>query len=206
MEDCNGVATPVEPGRKFMKLSEDETPVNVQMYQQIIGSLTYAATSTGPDIAAAVNMQSKFMTKPSKEHMEEVKRILRYMRGTVDYGLVYSASDSKCILSGYSDSDWAGDVDTRHSTSGYVFQVYGNTISWISKKQKTVARSTTEVEYVALSYATQEAIWLRRLLQELNEIQDDASIIYEDNRGAIELRKNPKFHDHTKHIDVAYHL
>ena len=140
MEDFKAVATPVEPGRKFIKLSEDETPVNVQMYQQIIGSLTYAAISTRPDIAAAVNMLSKFMTKPGKEHMEGVKRILRYMKGTVDYGLVYCALDNKCILSGYSDSDWAGDVDNRHSTFGYVFQVYGNTISWSSKKQKTVAR------------------------------------------------------------------
>ena len=164
MEDCKAVAMPVEPGRKFIKLSEDETPVNVQMYQQIIGSLTYAATTTRADIAAAVNMLSKFMTKPGKGHMERVKRILRYMKGTVDYGIIYSASDNKCILSGYSDSDWAGDVDTRYSTSGYIFQVYGNTFSWISKKQKTVARSTTEAEYVALSHATQEAIWLRRLL------------------------------------------
>ena len=206
MENCKPVTTPAEPGRKFMKLAEDEIPVDVQLYQQIIGSLTYAATATRPDIAAAVNMLSKFMTRPGKDHMEGAKRILRYIKGTIDYGLSYNASDSDCILIGYSDSDWAGDVETRHSTSGYVFKVYGNTVSWRSKKQNTVAKSTTEAEYVALSHATQEAIWLRRLLKDIREILDNASTIFEDNCGAIELSKNPRFHERTKHIDVSYHF
>ena len=138
--------------------------------------------------------------------MEGAKRILRYIKGTIDYDLSYNASDSDHILIGYSDSDWAGDMETRHSTSGYVFKVYGNTVSWSSKKQNTVAKSTTEAEYVALSHATQEAIWLRRLLTDIREILDNASTIFEDYCGAIELSKNPRFHERTKHIDVSYHF
>ena len=109
MENCKPVSTPAEPGRKFMKLAEDEAPVNVQMYQQIIGSLTYVATATCPDIAAAVNMLSKFMTRPGKEHMEGVKRILQYIKGIIDYGLIYNVSDSDYVLISYSDS--TGDIE-----------------------------------------------------------------------------------------------
>jgi len=112
MENCKPVATPAEPGRKFMKLAEDEAPVDVQMYQQIIGSLTYVATATHPGIADAVNILSKFMTRPGKEHMEGVKRILQYIKGTIDYGLIYNVSDSDYVLIGYSDSDWTGDIET----------------------------------------------------------------------------------------------
>ena len=111
IKNCKPVATPAEPGRKFMKLAEDEAPVNVQMYQQIIGSLTYVATATCPDIAAAVNMLSKFMTRPGKEHMEGVKRILQYIKGTIDYGLIYNVSDSDYVLISYSDSDSTGDIE-----------------------------------------------------------------------------------------------
>eukprot|EP00794_Sanderia_malayensis_P011573 gene11570-biopygen9244 len=158
IEDCKPVSTPLEPGRKFGQLSEAETPFEVKEYQQIIGSLTYVATATRPDIAAAVNTLSKFMAKPGKEHMVGVKRILRYIKGTLNYGLCYNAQDKSCILAGYSDVDWAGDIATRHSTSGYIFQITNNTISWCSKKQNTVSKSTTEAEYVALSFAAQEAI------------------------------------------------
>ncbi len=187
-------------------MSETESTVDVKLYQQIIGSLTYAATATLPDIAAAVNTLSKYMAKPGKEHMEGAKRILRYVKGTINFGLCYNAQDKSCSLAGYSDADWAGDTDTCHSTSGYVFQIYNNTISRCSKKQNTVAKSTTEAEYVALSFATQEAIWLRHLLENIGMKEDGPSTIFEDNNGAIELSKNPKFHDRTKHIDVAHHF
>ena len=206
MEDSKPVSTPLEPGKKFKKLSEAETSVEVKLYQQMIGSLTYVATATRPDIAAAVNILSKYMARPGKEHMEGVKRILRYVKGTINYGLCYNAKDDSCILAGYADADWAGDNDTRHSTSGYIFQLYNNTVSWCSKKQNTVAKSTTEAEYVALSFATQEVIWLRRLLENIGMKAEGPSTIFEDNNGAIELSKNPKFHNRTKHIDVAHHF
>lgn len=205
MQDCKSVATPAEPGKKFEKLSESESPSDTRLYQEIIGSLTYLATATRPDISAAVSVLSKYMSRPGVQHMQGAKRILRYLKGTVDYGLVYTGDD-KDVLSGYSDADWAGDVDTRRSTSGFVFQVHNNTVSWCSKRQNTVAKSSTEAEYVALSLATQEAIWMRRFLKNIGVEQKSSSIIFEDNRGAIELSKNPKFHNRTKHIDVSYHF
>ena len=136
-----------------------------------------------------------------------MKRVLRYIRGTLDNGLIYSAGDTSTVLTGYSDADWAGDLSTRRSTTGYVFQIQGSTVSWCSKRQACVARSTSEEEYVALSTASQEAVWLRRLLQNVLKKQDNPSVVYEDNQGTIELiTKNPRFHNRTKHIDVSYHF
>ena len=109
-------------------------------------------------------------------------------------------------LNGYSDADWAGDVDTRRSTSGYVFQFGNGTISWSSRKPPTVAKSSTEAEYVVLSSATQEAIWLRRLMKDFGKQTDAPTTIYEDNQGAIELAKNAKYHSRTKHIDICHHF
>ena len=167
MENCKPVSTPMEPGKKFYELSGDEDPVNVQEYQKIIGCLTYATTAIRPDLASAVGILSKYMSRPGKEHWQGVKRILRYVQGTVDYGLIFRAKDNSCSLTGYSDADWAGDLDTRRSTSGYVFQIEGSTVSWRSKKQTCVSKSTTEAEYVALSLAAQETVWLRRLLSDI---------------------------------------
>ena len=146
------------------------------------------------------------MTKPSKEHWQGAKRVLRYIKGTVNYGLVFEGKSARCSLIGYSDADWANDLDTRRSTSGYVFQINGSTVSWCSKRQSCVTRSSTEAEYVALSHATQEIIWLRRLFKDIGEKQEQPSIMNEDNQGAIELSRNPRFHKRTKHIDVAYHF
>ena len=146
------------------------------------------------------------MSNPGIEHWKGVKRVLRYIRGTLDNGLIYSANDTSTVLTGYSDADWAGDLSTRRSTTGYVFQIQGSTVSWCRKRQACVARSTTEEEYVALSTASQEAVWLRRLLQNVLKKQDNPTVVYEDNQGTIELTKNPKFHNRTKHIDVSYHF
>ena len=206
MHNCKPVSTPLEQGRKFEPLSEDEEPVDVQAYQMAIGCLTYATSISRPDIAAAVNVLSKFMPKPGKEHWQGIKRVLRYIQGTLNYGLMFTADGTDPTLIGYSDADWGGDASTRRSTTGYVFQIQNNTISWCSKRQASVARSTTEAEYMALSLACQEGIWLRRLLSDVQLRQRDASTIFEDNKGAIELAKNPKFHNRTKHIDISYHF
>ena len=178
---------------------------DVNTYQKAIGSLTYAAICTRPDISAAVGALSQYMASPTETHWTGVKRILRYLRGTTNYGLMYDGNGSN-DLQGFSDADWAGDMDTRRSTSGYVFQLGNSTVSWCSRKQATVAKSSTEAEYVALSTATQEGIWLRRLLSGLKVDTRNATVIYEDNQGAIDLSKNPKHHDRTKHIDVCHHF
>ena len=110
------------------------------------------------------------------------------------------------MLNGYSDADWGGDSETQRSTSGYVFQIEGNTVSWSSKRQSSVSRSTTEAEYIALSNACQEGVWLRRLLSDIKLKQVDPTTMYEDNQGAIQLSRNPKFHNRTKHIDISFHF
>ena len=205
MEDCRPVGTPVEPGKKFVKLiDEDEAFDDIQLYQAAVGSLNYAAIATRPDLSVAVGMLSKFMSNPSKDHWCGIKRVLRYIRGTLDLGLQFTYSD-EFRLCGFSDADWAGCLDTRKSTSGHVFRLGNATIGWRSKKQSIVALSSTESEYVALCAAAQETVWLRNLLKGVGHKQTDATVIYEDNQGAIALAKNPKNHPRTKHIDVKYH-
>lgn len=145
------------------------------------------------------------MSDPSQRHWSGIKRILRYLKGTLGYGLKYT-SDGGESLTGFADADWAGDLDTRCSTSGYLFQIGNAPVSWSSKRQKTVARSSAEAEYVSLSMAAQEAVWLRCLLSDLGQCVPAPTIIYEDNNGAIELSKNAKNHNRTKHIDIAFHF
>ena len=204
MENCNPISTPMECGMNYHKIKDSENRCNTTVYQQAIGSLTYAAITTRPDIVASVNCLSQFMSAPSSEHWSGIKRIFRYLKGTIDFGLLFRSNCN--VLVGYSDSDWAGNFDTRRSTSGYAFYVGESLVSWSSRKQCTVAKSTTEAEYVALSSASQEAIWLRRLLNDLHYHNNSATIIYEDNQGAIELSKNSKHHNRTKHIDIAFHF
>ena len=205
MENCKAVSTPLEFGKKYEALSKEEKSVDVKKYQMAIGCLNYATLISRPDLAVAVGVLSKFMANPGLEHWKGVKRIFRYIQGTLNYGLLYTSDGSDPVLRGYSDADWGGDLTTRRSTTGYVFQIEKNTVSWCSKRQGCVSKSTTEAEYVALSTACQEGIWLRRLLDEISIKQHDPTVIYEDNQGAIQLSKNPKFHSRTKHIDVSYH-
>ena len=139
------------------------------------------------------------------EHWMAVKRIFRYIKGTLKRGLCYTTGDN-FELHGYSDADWAGDLESRKSTSGYIFRLGNCTISWRSKKQPIVALSSTEAEYVALCSASQEAIWLRNLVKNIGFPCKGPTTIHEDNQGAIALSKNPKDHPRTKHIAVKYHF
>ena len=134
-----------------------------------------------------------------------MKRVLRYIKGTINLGLLYTKNESKqCI--GFSDSDWGGDPDDHKSTSGYLFEIGGTAVSWRSKKQNCVALSTAEAEYMALAATAQEAIWLRRLTSEIDESPVESTTIYEDNQSAICIAKNPpQFHGRTKHIGIKYH-
>ena len=203
-ENSRPVATPMDPCKKFDKLADDEDPVEINEYQAVIGCLTYASICTHPYITTAVSYLSQFMSRPGTEHWEGVKRVLRYIRGTLDLGLKFKSVKNLCLF-GYSDADWAGDVSSRKSRSGDVFMLGGAIVSWMSKKQPVVALSSTESEYIALSYAAQETIWLRRLVESLT-VKQDAASVFEDNQGAIALCKNPKDHGRTKHIDIRYHF
>ena len=138
-------------------------------------------------------------------HFKAAKRILRYLKGTIDYGLLYSFSNEFKLV-GYSDSDWAGDLDDRKSTTGFVFYLGNVAFTWSSKKQPIVTLSTCEAEYVAATSCVCHAIWLRRLLKELLMPQEEATEIYVDNKSALALVKNPVFHDRSKHIDTRFHF
>ena len=173
-------------------------------YQMAVGSLLYAAQATRPDIAYAVGALSKFNTNPGKEHWSALKRVLRYLRGTTHYSIVYQKS-TILNIHGYADADFADDMDDGRSVSGYIFKLADAAISWSSKKQQTVARSTTEAEYMALAHATQEALWLRTVKEEL-QLGSDPISIFCDNKSAIDLTKNSMYHARTKHIDIQHHF
>ena len=137
-----------------------------------------------------------------------MKQIFRYLRGTSDYGLCYQGRpglDRVLDIRGFVDADWAGDLDQRRSTSGYVFNLFGGAVSWMSKKQSVVALSTTEAEYMAATHASKEADWVQKLCSSMGLVQRTIRINY-DNQNAIFLAKNPAYHSKTKHIDVQYHF
>ena len=148
---------------------------------------------------------SKYCGDPSEAHLTAAKRILRYLKGLQDLGLVYQESDDKCLC-GYADANWAGDLDDRKSTTGNVFMLASSAVSWLSKRQPTVALSTTEAEYISLSSATTETMWLRQLMYDLGANQDAPTVISEDNIGAIKLSANPIGHARAKHIDLRHHF
>ncbi|CAI5746908.1 unnamed protein product [Peronospora destructor] len=157
-------------------------------------------------LVAAVGVLSQFASDPCPTHWQALKRVFRYIQGTTTHGIKFQAAKEEG-LQGYSDADWAGDVETRRSTSSYAFMMTGGCISWRSKKQRTVALSSTEAEYMALTEAVQEAVWLKAFLCELGETKSDEVVkIYEDNQGSIALAKNPECHKRTKHIDIRYHF
>lgn len=203
MADSKPVLTPQDPKNTLEQNADDTEHVDATEYRSAVGALIYAATGTRPDIANAVGNVSKFMEKPQKAHWDAVKRILRYLNGTRDVGLFYTKGNQELV--GYSDSNYAGDLETRKSTTGYVFQMGTNTITWNSKRQQTVALSTCEAEYMALSHTVCEGIWTRKLLKELGFPQPTTTI-HEDNQGCIALVKNPVQHHRTKHIDVKHHF
>ena len=171
-------------------------------YSSVVGNLMYVMVCTRPDIAHTVGVVSRFLENLGKEHWKAVKWILRYLRGSSDECLCFGASNP--ILKGYTDSDMAGDLDNRKSTTGYLFTFSGGAISWQSKLQKCVALSTTEAEYIATTEAGKEIIWLKQFLQELG-LNRMEYIVYCDSQSAIDLSKNSMYHARTKHIDVRYH-
>eukprot|EP00253_Pinus_taeda_P005509 PITA_05509 len=178
--------------------------VDATLYRQLVGSLIYL-TTTRPDLAYSVSVLSQFMSRPLDSHWNAANCVLMYLSGTCNYGLLYT-DISDVTLAGYSDSDWVGNLDDRRSITGYAFSIGSGVISWSSKKQSTVALSSCEAEYQALSAATCEAIWLRRLLSDADESQKEATSIKTDNQSTIKLAYNPIFHKNTKHIDTQFHF
>jgi hypothetical protein len=163
------------------------------------------ATITRPDIAFAVNKVSQFMHAPTDIHWATVKRILRYLKGTSDHGITLNPAKNFQLFA-YCDADWAGCPDDRRSTTGYCIYLGSNLLSWSSKKQPTVARSSTEAEYRSLAVTSAELIWLHYLMAELQLSCTAPPILYCDNVGATYLASNPMFHARTKHVEIDFHF
>jgi hypothetical protein len=205
MLGCNGAALPMETRLKMGKQS-NTPPVDATEYRRIIGGLRYLV-HTRPDLSFAVGFLSRFMEEPHQEHLVAVKRVLRYVAGTRSYGVHYKeGGDDGMKLNGYSDADLAGDLDERKSTSGVIFFLGNNPVTWQSAKQKVVALSSCEAEYIAVATATCQGVWLHRLLQDFVGHEAEAPRLMVDNMSAIALSKNPVYHDRSKHIDTRYHF
>lgn len=202
MVSCNSVLVPMVPGTKVCRAENDEL-ADETVYKQLIGSLIYI-TATRPDIMYAVSLLSRYMSKPSQAHMMAAKRVLRYLQGTADFGIKYKKGND-CKITGFTDSDYAGDLEERKSTSGYVFLLSEGAIAWSSKKQPIVALSTTEAEFVAACSAACQAVWLKKLVDELRLYTADSTELFCDNSSAIKLAHNPILHGRSKHIQVRFH-
>jgi histone deacetylase 1/2 len=198
MVDAKSCDTPCLPYHRLLK--EDGAPYpNLTVYHSIVGALQYL-TFTRPDIAFSVHQVYQFMQNPMVSHFTAVKRILRYLKGTLHVGISYTKGDLQ--LKAFSDADWAGDPNDRRSTTGLVIFLGDNPISWSSKKQQTVSRSSTEAEYRALSFTTAEVDWLKQLLAFLHVSLPHIPVLFCDNLSAIALSFNSVQHQRTKHIEV----
>ncbi|GMI66431.1 cysteine-rich RLK (RECEPTOR-like protein kinase) 8 [Hibiscus trionum] len=203
MGESKDMATPMETN---VKLKKDRGKIlqDARNFRQLVGSLVYL-TITRPEISYSVSVISQFMQNPKSHYLDAAKRILRYIKGFLEYGLMYKKNDS-FLLSGYTDADWVGDATDRRSTSGYCFDFGSAVVSWCSKKQPTVALSSTEAEYIAATMAAQECIWLKYLMGDMFGNINYAVQIKCDNESAIKLASNPVFHGRTKHIEFRHHF
>jgi hypothetical protein len=225
LTDCNPASTPT--GSYALSNADCPQPVEEEnghktadrvdrkRYQQMVGSLNYAAISTRPDIAYAVSVLARFLQNPGAAHMTACKRVLRYLKGTPDLGLTLGGAEpiqGAIRITTYSDSDWGANRDDRRSTTGYIVMLASSVISWASKRQASVALSSCEAEYYAISAAVAETQWIRQFLQEL--LQHDTqlgqlpvtTVGLVDNQSAIAVSKNDVHHNRTKHIDIRHHF
>ena len=210
MKSCNPCAAPIQKGEK---LSNTQCPQNdkerSQMekvpYASAVGSLMYAQVCTRPDIAFAISVLGRYLSKPGVGHWQAAKRVMRYLQGTRDYLLTFKRSDHLEVI-GYSDSDYGGCPDDYKSTSGYVFMLAGGAISWKSVKQTLTATSTMEAEYVACFEATRQAIWLRNFISEFGVVESISRplTIYYDNSAVVSFSQNNKNSKRLKHFDTKY--
>lgn len=203
MLQARPVSSPMSPTPK-LSLNSGTPLESATEYRTVLGSLQYLAF-TRPDIAYAVNKLSQFMHMPTDLHWQAVKRVLRYLAGTPAHG-IYIRADTPLTLHAYSDSDWAGDVDDFTSTNAYILYLGANPISWTSKKQRGVARSSTEAEYRSVANTASEIRWVCSLLTELGISLSSVPVIFCDNIGATYLSANPVFHSRMKHIALDYHF
>ncbi|CAL0313968.1 unnamed protein product [Lupinus luteus] len=206
MSDCNASPTPVEVGNALCRGKSEDKAVDTTHYRQLIGSLRYIC-NTRPDIAYGVGLVSRYMEDPRQNHLVAAKRVLRYLRGSLDFGLWFPACQggNPRILHGNTDADWGGDKDDRKSTTGYLFKLSNASISWSSQKQKVVALSSCEAEYIAACLGGCQGLWLKSLIIELGVYCSESMVLFVDNKSAISLAKNPILHGRSKHIETRFH-
>jgi hypothetical protein len=200
---CKPIDTPIEQNHRLGE-DIDDTPVDNERYQKLVGKLIYLS-HTRPDIAFTVSVVSQFMHAPCEKHMEAVYRILRYLKSAPGKGLMLY-KNGHLEVEGYTDADWAGSITDRRSTSGYCTFVGGNLVTWRSKKQSVVARSSAEAEFRAMAHGICEMLWLKAMLKELGVHSKDPMKLYCDNKAAISIAHNPVQHDRTKHVEVDRHF
>lgn len=205
MENCKSALTPLVPNKVFNQVTTGSQKMENVPYRELTGTLTYLSNATRPDIAYAASTLSQFNASPTTYHWKAAKQVLRYLKSTIDFGITYSRNDKELEM--YVDSNWAGDESDRRSRYGYVAMLANGPISWESKKQMSVAVSTMEAEYMGLSEAAKEVVYLKRLLLHMNlrELASDKINIYCDNQSAVQLSKNNVFHRRSKHIDIRFH-
>lgn len=193
----------MDPGAKLVA-GKGEGFDNPERYRRLVGKLNYL-TITRPDIAFPVSVVSQFMSEPTQTHWEAAIRIVKYLKGAPGKGVLY-ADYGHTSVEAFSDADWAGSPSDRRSTTGFCVFVGGNLVSWKSKKQSVVARSSAESEYRAMAHVTSEIVWVHNILREVGvEVQLPVSL-WCDNRAAIHITNNPVFHERTKHIEVDCHF
>lgn len=230
MQNSKPISTPMEIKHGLSQQQCPSTQLERESMRSIpylsaVGGIMYAMTSTRPDLAFAASVLSRFGSNPGPQHWRAAKRVLQYLNHTSDYSITYhgrpasnsSSSTRQTIqasITGYCDSDWASNTDTRKSVAGYVFVLAGGAVSWSSKSQSTIALSTVEAEYMSYSMASRETMWWRQFLNQLyyrtppNQLTSTSlapTVIYADNQGAIALAHNPEFHQRTKHISITWH-
>lgn len=203
MLDAKLVRTPMASSPK-LNLMTGRPLKNPTEYWQLVGSLQYLAF-TRLDILFAVNRLSQFMHQPTEDHWDAAKRILRYLTSTATHGIFFAANN-KLTLHAFSDADWAGDTDNYAPTNAYIIYMSSHPISWKSKKQKSVSRSSTEAEYRAIANAASKMRWICNILTELGITLPETQVVYYDNVGATFLCTNPVFHSRMKHVAIDYHF
>ncbi|XP_024031819.1 uncharacterized protein LOC112094619 [Morus notabilis] len=200
MSACQPADTPMEEGLKLC-IETSQVPVDRRRYQRLVGRLMYLA-HTRPNLAYALSIVSQFMHNPGEKHMNAVMRILRYLKFAPGKGILFSKNTNKPNIEVYTDADWARAVDDRRSTSGYFTFVGGNLVTWRSKKQNVVTRSSAEAEYRGMALRICEAMWLKFLLQDLGYSLKQPIQLYCDNKVACDIAHYPVQHDCTKHVEV----
>ena len=207
MQDCKPRTTPCEQKLDDYESPAENSAADVTRYREMVGSLIYAMMCSRPDLAYIVTKLSQSLANPSQGDWITVKHVLRYIKGSLNKKLTYSKTTNGLKIVGFSDSDWASSTD-RRSTTGYYFSLNqsGPPISWKSKKQHTIALSSCEAEYMALTAATQEAIFLKMVTKDFGLVNDEAIKLNGDNQGSLSLVKNPIINDRSKHIDIKHHF